>query len=70
MTDDKELYDTWCSLLDDYCRKFKHPAMSPAGGGVTGMSIPDGITALREALARDEPFADLDVSDIPPDVLL
>lgn len=70
MSEDKELYDTWCSLLDEYCRRFGHPAMSPAGGGVTEMSIPDGITALREALERDEPFADLDVSDIPPDVLL
>lgn len=70
MTDDKELYDTWLDLLAQYRKRFGDPAMSPAGGGVTEMSIPDGITALREALERDEPFADLDVSDIPPDVLL
>ena len=70
MSEDKELYDTWCSLLDEYRQHFGHAPMSPAGGGVTEMSIPDGITALREALERDEPFADLDVSDIPPDVLL
>lgn len=65
-----ELYDTWCGLLDEYCRHFGHPAMGPAGGGVAHMSIPDGVAALKDALERDEPFADLDIDWLPPDALL
>lgn len=70
MSDDKELYDRWLDLLGEYRRRFGHPAMSPAGGGVTDLSIADGTIALQEALERDEPFSDLDISDLPPDVLL
>uniref|UniRef100_A0AAU8B270 Uncharacterized protein n=1 Tax=Dulem virus 32 TaxID=3145750 RepID=A0AAU8B270_9CAUD len=70
MTDEKELYDTWFELLGEYRIRFGHAPMSPNGGGVADMGYAEGIERLRDALERNEPFKELVIDDLPPDVLL